>query len=182
MCATSAKGRGGPNVGNCLIDEGGPLGTGWQERVPNHLRRLWSKATVVSTEGKGLGGTRSGDWQEEDRKETTEDVSKPYGRCQNRRDTLLRDQFRRRPAYGRSGIRHKGGLSLPEARKRNVGTWGSDDNGEATSGRTTRARVRKRRPGAEQPVVAEKCRKRDGAKGLCYGAKFNEPTSNGRSR
>src|SRR5437588_2900960 len=24
-CATSAKGRGGPNVCNCLIDEGGPL-------------------------------------------------------------------------------------------------------------------------------------------------------------
>jgi hypothetical protein len=27
-CATSAKGRGGPNVCNCLIDEGRPLGTG----------------------------------------------------------------------------------------------------------------------------------------------------------
>jgi len=30
-----------------------PLGTGWQERVPNRLRRRWSKATVASTEGKG---------------------------------------------------------------------------------------------------------------------------------
>jgi hypothetical protein len=66
----------GPNVCNCLIDEGGPLGTGWQEQVPNHLRRLWSKAMVVSTEGKGLGRTRSGDWQEEDRKGTTDDMSK----------------------------------------------------------------------------------------------------------
>jgi transposase-like protein len=28
LCATSAKGRGGPNVCNCLIDEGRPLGTG----------------------------------------------------------------------------------------------------------------------------------------------------------
>ena len=76
LCATSAKGRGGPNVCNCLIDEGRPLGTGWQEQVPNHLRRLWSKAMVVSTEGKGLGRTRSGDWQEEDRKGTTDDMSK----------------------------------------------------------------------------------------------------------
>ena len=76
LCATSAKGRGGPNVCNCLIDEGRPLGTGLQEQVPNHLRRLWSKAMVVSTEGKGLGRTRSGDWQEEDRKGTTDDVSK----------------------------------------------------------------------------------------------------------
>ena len=61
LCATSAKGRGGPNVCNCLIDEGRPLGTGLQEQVPNHLRRLWSKAMVVSAEGKGLERTRSGD-------------------------------------------------------------------------------------------------------------------------
>ena len=76
LCATSAKGRGVPNVCNCLTDEGRPLGTGWQEQVLNHLRRLWSKAMVVSTEGKGLGRTRSGDWQEEDRKGTTDYVSK----------------------------------------------------------------------------------------------------------
>jgi hypothetical protein len=34
------------------------------------------KAMVVSTEGKGLGRTKSGDWQEEDRKGTTDDMSK----------------------------------------------------------------------------------------------------------
>ena len=61
---------------NCLTDEGRPLGTGLQGQVPNHLRRLWSKATVVSTEGKGLARTRSGDRQEEDRKGTTMEVSK----------------------------------------------------------------------------------------------------------
>ena len=61
---------------NCLIDEGRPLGTGWQEQVPNHLRRLWSKAMVVSTGGKGLERTRSGAWQEEDREGTTDYVSK----------------------------------------------------------------------------------------------------------
>ena len=87
-----------------------------------------------------------------------------------------------KPVYGRGGIRHSGGLSLSEAIEWNVGTWDSDANGEATSGRTMRARVRKRSPGAEQLVVATKTRKRDGAKGLRYGAEFNEPTSNGRSR
>ena len=46
---------------NCLTDEGRPLGTGLQEQVPNHLRRLWSKAMVVSADGKGLERTRSGD-------------------------------------------------------------------------------------------------------------------------
>jgi hypothetical protein len=75
-----------------------------------------------------------------------------------------------KPVYGRGGIRHSGGLSLSEAIEWNVGTWDSDANGEATSGRTMRARVRKRSPGAEQLVVAVKSRKRDGAKGLRYGA------------
>ena len=36
-------------------------------------------------------------------------------------------------------------------------------------------------PRGGQPVVAMKSPKRDGAKGLCYGAEFNGPTSNGRS-
>jgi hypothetical protein len=79
----------------------------------------------------------------------------------------------------RDGIRHGGGLSLPEAIERNVGTWDSDANGEATSGRTTRARVRKRSPGAEPPVVATKSRKRDGAKGLRHGAKFKRQPAMG---
>jgi hypothetical protein len=60
----------------CSTDEGRPLGTGLQEQVPNHLQRLWSKAMVVSTEGKGLARTRSGDRQEEDCKETTMEASK----------------------------------------------------------------------------------------------------------
>jgi hypothetical protein len=60
----------------CSTDEGRPLGTGLQEQVSNHLRRLWSKAAVVSAEGKGLARTRSGDRQEEDCKETTIEASK----------------------------------------------------------------------------------------------------------
>jgi hypothetical protein len=63
-------------VRNCLIDEGRPLGTGLQEQGPNRLRRLRTKALVVSTEGKGLERTRSGDGQAEDRKGTADDVSK----------------------------------------------------------------------------------------------------------
>ena len=78
------KGPKGPNVCNCLTDEGRPLGTGLQEQVPNHLWRLWSKAMVVSAEGKGPALTGSGVRQEEDRKETTVEVSKSIRRCQNR--------------------------------------------------------------------------------------------------
>src|SRR5262252_229883 len=54
-CATStANSRKAEEVRNCLTDEGRPLGTGLQEQVPNHLRRLWAKAMVVNAEGKGL--------------------------------------------------------------------------------------------------------------------------------
>src|SRR5215471_13802546 len=76
----------------CSTDEGRPLGTGLQEQVPNHLRRLWSKATVVSAEGKGLAETRSGDRQEEDCKETTIEASKAKGRCQNRGGIVIAGQ------------------------------------------------------------------------------------------
>jgi hypothetical protein len=58
-------------VRNCLTDEGRPLGVGLQEHAPNHLWRLWPKATVVNAEGKRLGCNRVGDRQEEDRKGTT---------------------------------------------------------------------------------------------------------------
>jgi hypothetical protein len=63
-------------VRNCLTDEGRPLGTDLQESVPNRLRRLCSKGKVVNAEGKGLEFTGSGNRQEEDRKETTVEVSK----------------------------------------------------------------------------------------------------------
>ncbi|HXN95237.1 MAG TPA: hypothetical protein VN879_12070, partial [Candidatus Acidoferrales bacterium] len=55
-----------------------------QEQVPNHLRRLWPKAMVVSAEGKGLALTGSGIRQEEDCKGTIVEVSKAIRRCQNR--------------------------------------------------------------------------------------------------
>ena len=91
---------------NCLIDEGRPLGTGWQEQVPNHLRRLWSKAMVVSTEGKG--------WEEPcqvtGKKRTARE---PLRTCRKRRDdvktageSLTREKLRRCLFTDRSGIRH----------------------------------------------------------------------------
>jgi hypothetical protein len=94
-------------VRNCLTDEGRPLGTGLQGQDPNHLRRLWSKAMVVSTEGKGLARTRSGDRQEEDRKGTTVEVSKAKRWYQNRWGLVTAGLAPTKPGYGRSGIRHE---------------------------------------------------------------------------
>src|ERR1700729_595592 len=65
-------------------------------------------------------------------------------------------------------------LRWPESVGRRLsGTWEPWLRCErrSSSGSTTRARVRKRRRGAEQPVVARKFWKQKGAKGLCYGAK-----------
>ena len=77
LCATStANSRKAEEVHNYSTDEGRPLETGLQEQVPNHLRRLCPKGKVVNAEGKGLGFTRSGSRQEEDRKGTTDEVSK----------------------------------------------------------------------------------------------------------
>ena len=63
-----------------------------------------------------------------------------------------------------------------------MGTCDSDANGEVQVEEPRGREYGMRSPGAEQPVVAMKSPKRDGAKGLCYGAEFNVPTSNGRSR
>ena len=61
---------------SCSTDEGRPLEIGLQEQIPNHLWRLWSKATVVSADGKGPATTGSGVRQEEDCEGTTVEVSK----------------------------------------------------------------------------------------------------------
>src|SRR5215471_13875905 len=122
-CATStANSRKAEEVRNCLTDEGRPLGTGLQEQVPNHLRRLCSKGKVVNAEGKGLGFTRSGNRQEEDRKGTTVEVSKrTLDDVQNRSRVTTAGRALTIPAYGRSGIRHE---RWPELAMRQLnGTW-----------------------------------------------------------
>ena len=107
---------------NCLTDEGRPLGTGLQEQVPNHLRRLCPKGKVVNAEGKGLElpGQVTG------KKRTARE---PLLKCRN--ETLDDVQNRSRvtavglaptiPAYGRSGVRHERWPEL--AMRRLNGTW-----------------------------------------------------------
>ena len=57
MCAAGAHGRGVCNeqltVGiSCAKDEGGPLGIGFREQVPNQSKLLRSKGVVVSVGSK----------------------------------------------------------------------------------------------------------------------------------
>jgi hypothetical protein len=78
---------------------------------------------VVSAEGKGPASTGSGIRQEEDRKGTTVEVSKPIKRCQNRGVIVTAGLAPTIPVYGRSGIRHERWPELAnEAVRRNMGS------------------------------------------------------------
>ena len=96
--------------------------------------------------------------------------------------TSPRDQFRRRPACCLSGVRYEGGVILSQAFVRNVGTCRLDAKGEAVSGSPTKASVPMRGTGAEQPVVAMRSVKADGAKGLRHPALFVGQPETGRSQ
>jgi hypothetical protein len=60
----------------CTRDEGRPLGAGLQEQASNHLKLLWSKATVVSVEEKARQRIVSGGVQGDERERTTDEASK----------------------------------------------------------------------------------------------------------
>ena len=53
-----------------------PLGAGLQEQASNHLKLLWSKAMVVSVEEKSRQRIVAGMVQGDERKRTTDEVSK----------------------------------------------------------------------------------------------------------
>jgi hypothetical protein len=61
---------------SCTRDEGRPLGVGLQEQAPNRLKLHGSRALVVSVEGKDMAMTMSGEVQGDERKRTTDEVSK----------------------------------------------------------------------------------------------------------
>ncbi len=50
---------------SCIKDEGRPFGIALQEEIPNHRKRLWSKAMVVSVTEK-VQRDASGENQEDE--------------------------------------------------------------------------------------------------------------------
>ena len=72
----SAKGREAESRVTAYPMRVGPSESAYRSGLQTAFRRLWSKATVVSAKGKGPARTGSGVRQEEDRKETTIEVSK----------------------------------------------------------------------------------------------------------
>ena len=84
----------------------------------------------MSVEGKDMAETVSGEIQGDERKRTTDEVSKTKRRCRNWRRTLLQDKSRGEPVYCLGGVRHKGGVNLNQALVWNAGTCRSDGKGE----------------------------------------------------
>ena len=117
--------------------------------------------------GKRLGETESGECQEDERKRTTEDMSKrDSDDVKTRVINGILGRVRRETAYCSGGVRHGGGVSLTQAFVWNVGTCRLDAKGKPQAGRHVRGKVLMRGTGTEQPVVARKSVKADGAKGL----------------
>ena len=94
--------------------------------------------------------TMSGEVQGDERKQTTDEVSKTSnGDVKTGRLSLLQDKSRREPVYCLDGVRHRGGVNLNQASVWNVGTCRSDGKGETQSGGPIRVRVPMRDTGAE---------------------------------
>ena len=77
-----------------------------QELASNHLKLLWSNARVVSVKEKAPRKV-SVEVQGDERKRTTDEVSKTKRRCRNWRRTLLQDKSRGNlfTAWAASGIK-----------------------------------------------------------------------------
>ena len=73
----------------------------------------------------------SGEVQGDERKRTTDEVSKIYGRRQNWELSVPQDKLVGEPADCPSGVRHKSGVTLIQALVWNVGTCRPDVKGEA---------------------------------------------------
>ena len=81
----------------------------------------------------------SGKVQRDERKRTTDEVSKTIRRRQNWGPFTLPGKVQRRPAYCLDGARHAGGVNLNRALVWNVGTCRPDVKGETQAGRTRKS-------------------------------------------
>jgi len=74
--------------------------------------------------------------QGDERKRTTDEVSKTKRRRRNWGPVTLPGKVQREPAYCLDGVRHAGGVNLIQALVWNVGTCRPDAKGEAQVGST----------------------------------------------
>ena len=103
-----------------------------------------------------MAKTMSGEVQGDERKRTTDEVSKTIRRRQNWGPSTTPGKVQGDPVYCLGGVRHAGGMNLSLALVWNVGTCRPDAKGEIQVEETTRMRVPMRGTGADQLVVVVK--------------------------
>jgi len=92
----------------------------------------------VSVNGKGTAKTVSGVDQGDERKRTTDEVSKRNQTTSKLVAYGMPGQIQGRPAYCLDGVRYKGGMNLIEAFVWNVGSCRPDAKGETQGGSPTK--------------------------------------------
>ncbi len=134
----------------------------------NHLKRLWSKAMVVSVKEKAHLRRRQVRVTEMNESEPSMKYRERIKDVKTKGSSSPWDKLRGYLATDLSGIRYRGGMNVTQAFVRNLGTCVPDVKGETQVEETIRVRVPMRGPGADQLVVAVKSGKPDGAKGLTH--------------
>lgn len=153
----------------CNKDEGRSLKIGVQALVLIHLKRLWSKATVVSVEEKMHLMHQEG-VKKMNKTELSLSRRESVNGVKTSERALCWDKFSGHLVTELNDIRRGDSMILTQALLRNAGTFGSDVKGEAQADETVRDRVPMPSKGSEQPIVVMKSVKADGAKGLrCSG-------------
>jgi hypothetical protein len=85
---------------------------GLSKQSSNRLKLLWSRAMVVSIEEKSRHRTVAGEDQGDERKRTTDEVSKSIRRRRNWGALRTPGQAQGERVYCLGGARHKGGVTL----------------------------------------------------------------------
>src|SRR5918992_5538004 len=126
-----------------------------QVRVSNHLKLLWTKAMVVSVEGKAYKICQV--WIKKVSAKRTNVCIENFRWCQNWGCDPAPREVEGKPVYCLDGTRCSVGTSLILARLQNVGTRAVMLRENPISGGPRRGKVSKHCPEADHPVVVMKC-------------------------
>ena len=127
---------------SCAKDEGGPLGIGFQEQVPNQSKLLRSKKRGGERWIKSPNKIRAGEHSRDEREQTLGDASKGFRHCQNQRRSHPLGQICRLPGYWADGSRRIGGVKRMQAFAWNCRNQSLDAKGEVEAAKTAKREYR----------------------------------------
>lgn len=150
----------------CIWDEGRSLELGVPTLGSNHLKRLWSKAMVVSVKEKAAVQSCQIGVKKVSNTEPSLTCRDKLNGVKSRNSSSSCDKLKGNWVTDLSGVRHRDGTILIQAQVRNGGICRLNAKGKTQVGHPTRVKVPMSGEETDQPVVAMKSVKTDGAKGL----------------